>query len=191
MFSLRCLSVQGVPCDHFQWCIGPQCPGSPPWHGTSLDRDPSPLALVLPPPGLGTLLDRDALPASDIWLPSLKTCSNLFTSWPSHPVADIWWLLKHLCTAQVGGTCRNRMLSCCWVNLQPCQKRIYQKGKFQKKPKKWSWYPIKNHPAQQCVSHTSENSWNCFGLEEGTYKECADWAQGSDGIEGLHGSVSR
>ena len=47
------------------------------------------------------------LPPSDIWWPSVETSPNLFTSGPPCPPspagADIWWLLKHMRSAQVGG----------------------------------------------------------------------------------------
>ena len=44
----------------------------------------------------GQGLPQPYLPASDIWWPSLETCSNLFTS------VNIWWLLKEVCWAQAG-----------------------------------------------------------------------------------------
>ena len=48
-------------------------------------------------------------PASDIWWPSLETCSYQDTP----PIgADIWWLLKHVQSAQTGSTHPPGMLSC-------------------------------------------------------------------------------
>ena len=47
-------------------------------------------------------------PASDIWWPSLETCSSLFT-FPTR--ADIWWLFKQVWSVQVGSTDPTRMLS--------------------------------------------------------------------------------
>ena len=49
-------------------------------------------------------------PASDIWWSLLETCSNLFTSDPTG--ADIWWLLKHVWSEQMGGTHPTGMLPC-------------------------------------------------------------------------------
>ena len=82
VFIHVCLSFcpQGVPCDHYPWCIGTHWTG-PPW---TLDlRDPQ---IPLAPPDMGP----QKLPASDICWWSLKTCSN-FKIHPSAG-ADIWWL---------------------------------------------------------------------------------------------------
>ena len=50
-------------------------------------------------------------PASDIWWPSLETCSDLLTS--AHPIsADVLWLLSHLWLVQVGSTHLTGMLTC-------------------------------------------------------------------------------
>ena len=50
--------------------------------------------------------------ASDIWWPSLETSSNVFTSGLPHPIADIWWLLKHQCKRAV-----HILLECCLVTF--------------------------------------------------------------------------
>ena len=44
--------------------------------------------------------------------PSLETCSNVFTSGPLPPIADIWWLLKDIWSALVGRTHPTGMLFC-------------------------------------------------------------------------------
>ena len=73
-----CHSVQGGACDHYLWCIRPLCTALPP------------MALALVPP-----LDMDLTvqepPVSDIWWPSLETCSNLFTLGPN--VHWCWYLV--------------------------------------------------------------------------------------------------
>ena len=90
VFSRVGLSVcRGVPCDHYPWCIKPHFIG-------------------LPPPDMD--VTGQGPPGSDVWWPSLETCSNLFTSGPSTHV-DIWRILKHILLAQVGGTHPSGMLS--------------------------------------------------------------------------------
>ena len=68
------------------------------------------LKLAIQPPQLGTSWTPLA---SDIWWPSLETCSYLFSSGP-HTSADIWWLLKQVWSAQVGGMHATGMLFCSW-----------------------------------------------------------------------------
>ena len=50
---------------------------------------------------------------SDIWWPSVGTCSDMFTS-QAPTRADIWWLLKQVRSAQAGGAHPAGMLSC-WM----------------------------------------------------------------------------
>ena len=56
-------------------------------------------------------LPLDIPASSDIWWPSLETCSDLLTS--AHPIsADVLWLLNHLWLVQVGSTHLTGMFSC-------------------------------------------------------------------------------
>ena len=82
-----------------------QAPAKPPLpdiglHNTKtpwLPLDIGPHFTGTPPaqtPGLDPTIQW--LPASDIWWPSLETCSNLFTWWSFPPSTYIWWLLKHV-----------------------------------------------------------------------------------------------
>ena len=59
-------------------------------HWTSLHR-----TLQSRPHGIWTPPYSDP-PCSDIWWPSLETCSNLFTWGSLPPCTDIWWLLKDM-----------------------------------------------------------------------------------------------
>ena len=69
--------------------IGPHCTTPPPGI-----RHPHP-GLALPQP-LNSLVPVPTFLTSDIWWPSLETCSNLLIWEPSSsPGTDIWWL-KHL-----------------------------------------------------------------------------------------------
>ena len=93
--------------------MGALCAGYPshtsPRHGSSLYK----ARLALPPS------------ARDIRWPSVETCSKLFTSGIQHPPtpnsADIRWLLKHIWSAQAGGTHPTGMFShvtCRYTNDQ-------------------------------------------------------------------------
>ena len=77
MFLQLYLSVHGgFPCDYYPWCIGPYF--APSVQGPTTCTGPQPCSL-----------------ASDIQLPRLETCSNLFTWGPHCTVptnTDIWWL---------------------------------------------------------------------------------------------------
>ena len=70
---------EGAPCDHYPWCIGPHCI--------------TPSAHYLTPPRTWDLTVFLPSPTSDIWWPSLKTCSNLFTSGPPPPPVLTWHLV--------------------------------------------------------------------------------------------------
>ena len=78
MFSVMCacqfVCLQGAPCDHYPWCIGPHHTGTPSVQG------PCPLCTGFWPP-----LYRVHSPAGDIWWTRLETCSNLFTWGPTSP----------------------------------------------------------------------------------------------------------
>ena len=91
---------EGVPCEHYPWCIGPlHSPSPQPWPP---GQGPS----SMPPLTSSELMwQGPGPPASDICWPSLDTCSNLFTSGPTLTSADIWWqwLLNHLWSAEAGG----------------------------------------------------------------------------------------
>ena len=85
-----CHSVQGrSPCVHYFWCIGLHCAGFP-CSGPLLDMEPS----WLQPRPRHRTWDPSA---SEIWWPSLETCSNLFT-WGTPPLSgtDICWPQKHI-----------------------------------------------------------------------------------------------
>ena len=86
----------------------------PPGHGTSLYRDPT-----APPPNMEPHCTGTPSPthAVDIWWPRLETCSDLFTM-GSPTVVDIWWLLKHIQSTQVGGTHLTGILPCFNCKLQ-------------------------------------------------------------------------
>ena len=115
------LLKRGFSCDHYPWCIGPHCtdppaPGlalSTSSHGTSLCKDP--LALG---PSLDMAPHYTGPATSDIWWPSLETCSNLFISelrtlfCPTS--TDILILLTHVWSAQPGGTHHTGKFSCFW-----------------------------------------------------------------------------
>ena len=84
IFWVMCVSVcsQGVPCDHYSWCIGPHCAAPPP--------APQPqLPLDMEPHWSGT-----PSAASDIRCRPYK-----FVHFRTHAPtsADIWWLLNHVC----------------------------------------------------------------------------------------------
>ena len=95
MFSVVCVCLfgGGVSCDHY--LTGLPISWTPTRYGTFLYRDPWP-------------------PVSDIWWPSLRTCSRLFTPPTPATVADIWWqLLKNIPSAD--GTHPTGMLSCFYI----------------------------------------------------------------------------
>ena len=98
------LSTEG--CNHYPWCIGPHCTGSP----TPTPQGMGPHCIGLPPwfPWTWDLTVMNLSSVSDILWTSLEICSNLFTSLPQ----TIWWLLKHIRLVQVGGTHHFGMLSC-------------------------------------------------------------------------------
>ena len=78
VFSCVCLAFcpGGFPSDHYPRWIEPYCAGSPPQ----------------PPLHTWYLTVQGHLPASDIWGPSVETCSNLFTSVPA-PLHQCWHLV--------------------------------------------------------------------------------------------------
>ena len=63
-------------------------------------------ALALPPMTWDLAVQRPPFPASDIGLPSLETCSDLFSSWPLPPFYIQWHLVMAIEVRAVG------MLSC-------------------------------------------------------------------------------
>ena len=88
------ISLEGVPCGHDPWCIGPHCAGTPlpptphgSWHGTSLSVQGTPQLQPQPPSpstlcGHGTSLYRD---------PSFWWHGDLFKlEDPSPTSTDIW-----------------------------------------------------------------------------------------------------
>ena len=79
MFSVVSICPQGggSPCNHHALDLTDKAsPTHPPilWHGTSLVRNPRDMGIHWTSP------DRDLFLASDIWQPSLETCSNLSIS---------------------------------------------------------------------------------------------------------------
>ena len=102
------LTVQPPPCpcpSFWIWDLTGQGPPAP---------DSSPLASAPPQPWSPPRQDIGPhwteTTASDIWWPSLETCWHLFPSGP-HTGADIWWLLKHIFSEQVGSRYPTWMLS--------------------------------------------------------------------------------
>ena len=70
---------EDVPCDHYPWCTGPHCRGTP--LGMGHETLPYPLT-------------------SDIWWPSLETCSNVFTSGLLLPHQCRHLVVKHIWSVQ-------------------------------------------------------------------------------------------
>ena len=87
MFSVLsvCLLTRGVSCDHYPWYFGSHWASS--LHGTSLYRVHPAMGLPLSDTGPRCT----GSPTSDIWWPSLETCST-----HSLTSAVIWWLLKYI-----------------------------------------------------------------------------------------------
>ena len=82
IYTSFCSHGEGVPFDHYPYCNGPHCTAH---HNPRLLLYPGPHCTWTPSPsspsGHGISLYLD-LPASDIWLPSLQTRSNLLISGP-------------------------------------------------------------------------------------------------------------
>ena len=88
-FSLVSVCSGWSPCDHYPWCIRPQCTAPLP-HISDMGPLPGPPQPHSPdtPPDIthGTQPQ-----ASDIWWSSLETCSDLFIWRPTPIGTEIWW----------------------------------------------------------------------------------------------------
>ena len=80
-------SREGVPCDHYPWCIGHHCTGPPSRLGISLYRK-------TPPPLLRDMGPHCTTPTHiEIWWSTMETFSPTVRGTTS---TGIFWLLKHI-----------------------------------------------------------------------------------------------
>ena len=109
-----CLLVhRRVPSDRQPCCIGPHCTGAPwTWGLTELGSPLAPAPLLNMGPHWTGIPDPN--PSTPIWdLTGQVTTTVQTCSVQTRPtVADIWWLLKLVRSAQVGSTHPTGILSC-------------------------------------------------------------------------------